>query len=170
MELILIFVAFIAIMYFFMIRPQKKRMEQQQQMISALEPGSRVLLSTGFYGTLRATGNEQVVVELAPGVEVTVLKQAIMKAVSADDEEFAYADESTADDSVDAAVSDTATPEVSTSDESLDDSAGSHDLGTDAALTFELPNPADRLSDLDTNTPDTEQPDLDTPDSGSKNL
>lgn len=92
MTLLIIMVVFIGLMYVLMVLPQKRKMDQQKKLLNAIEPGARVLLNTGMFGTVRATGERQMVVELAPGVEVTVLKQAVMKATSPDEEEFEYSD------------------------------------------------------------------------------
>lgn len=92
MEMLLIMAVFIGLMYVLMILPQKRKMDAQKKLLNELEPGSRVMLNTGMFGTIRATGNQQMVVELAPGVEVTVLKQAVMRAVTAAEEEFEYDD------------------------------------------------------------------------------
>lgn len=92
MEILLLMVVFIGLMYVLMVLPQKRKMDAQRKMLSALEPGARVMLNTGMFGTIRASGNQQMVVELAPGVEVTVLKQAVVRTVTAQEEEFEYAD------------------------------------------------------------------------------
>lgn len=73
--------------YFLMIRPQKKRQQQQQQTMSALEPGSRVLTSTGIFATVVEMGERQVVLEISPGNRLTVVKQALARAVTPDDED-----------------------------------------------------------------------------------
>lgn len=93
MDILLMMVAVFAVMYFLMIRPQKKRMEQHQQMQAALEPGERVLLTSGMFGTILHSGEKQLIVELAPGVEVTVLKGNVAQRVTADDEEFEFTDD-----------------------------------------------------------------------------
>jgi len=91
---ILIWVAaFGLIIYFLMIRPNKKRQDEQRKMMDAMTPGARVMLTSGIFGTLQAVGEKQMVVELAPGVAITVVKQAIMKVVPAEEEEFEYTDE-----------------------------------------------------------------------------
>ncbi|MCL2316085.1 MAG: preprotein translocase subunit YajC [Actinomycetia bacterium] len=83
---------FVAFIYFMMIRPQKKRTDEQKAMMANLGPGARVLLSSGIIGTIQAMGDAQVVVELAPGTDVTVLKQVIVKVMKPEDEEFEYAE------------------------------------------------------------------------------
>lgn len=93
MDLILMIVAFGAIMYFLMIRPQQKRVKEHQALIDALEPGARVLLTSGMFGTIRHLGERQAIVELAPGAEVTLLKGNIARVVAADEEEFEFSDD-----------------------------------------------------------------------------
>lgn len=96
MELILMMVVFGLIFYFMLIRPQNKRMKEHQEMLSKIEPGTRVVLTSGIFATVLHTGDQQMIVELAPGVEVTVMKGHIAKVVGADDEEFEFADDDVA--------------------------------------------------------------------------
>ncbi|MET0695329.1 MAG: preprotein translocase subunit YajC [Propionibacteriaceae bacterium] len=93
--------------YFLIIRPNKKRQQAQQQTMNSLQPGTRVLLSSGVFGTIIEIGEKQAVLELSPGVHLTVLKQAIARAVKPGDEdtEFESEDESYDDlDEVDSAA------------------------------------------------------------------
>ena len=106
MEILLIMAVFIGLMYFMMVVPQKKRAEQQRKMLDSLEPGSRVLLNSGIFGTIRARGEQQLVIELAPGVEVTVLKQTVVRTANPDEEEFEYAEDQIAAAPVDSFVAD----------------------------------------------------------------
>lgn len=73
--------------YFLMIRPQKKRQQEQAKMMAALEPGARVLTSTGIFATIVEMGDRQVVLETSPGARLTVVRQALAKVVTADDED-----------------------------------------------------------------------------------
>lgn len=93
LELIIMFAAMFAILYFLMIRPQKKRMQQHQATIDALQPGTRVLLNSGFFVTLSHIGERHAIVELAPGVEVTLAKTSIARVVTDEEEEFELTDE-----------------------------------------------------------------------------
>lgn len=87
----LILIALMVVAFYFLIlRPQKKRQRAQQETMSSLVPGTRVLLGSGFFGTLVAIGEKQAVVELSPGVEITVLKQAIARTAVESDEEPAW--------------------------------------------------------------------------------
>lgn len=116
LDLLLMIVIFGAIMYFLMIRPQQKRMREHQEMVNAVQPGTRVLLTSGIYATVLHIGERQMIVEVAPGVEITVVKGHISKVVTDDDEEFVYEGEGN---DVEADLDDT----VAT-DEELDDVLG----------------------------------------------
>ena len=84
----LIFIALlVAAFYFLILRPQRKRQQALQQTMNALSPGSRVMLGSGLFGTVVSVGPRQVVLEISPGAELTVLKQAISKVVTEDDED-----------------------------------------------------------------------------------
>lgn len=92
-EMMLMMAGVFAFMYFLIIRPQQRKMREQQEAVNALGPGTRVLMQSGIYGTLTYVGDRQAIVELAPGAEVTILKAAILRAVTADEEEFEFDDE-----------------------------------------------------------------------------
>ena len=100
-DLILMMVALFAIMYFLMIRPQQKKMKAAQEMQASLGVGSRVLLTSGIFATIAHVGERQMIVELAPGLEVTILKGNVARKVTPEDEEFEFTDE--ADDAADVA-------------------------------------------------------------------
>jgi preprotein translocase subunit YajC len=88
--LILIVVIFVAF-YFLMIRPQRQRQQRIAQQQSTVQPGARVRTTAGMYATVVAVDGDDVVLEVAPGVEVRFMKRAIMDVVSegepAEDEE-----------------------------------------------------------------------------------
>ncbi|WP_161606190.1 preprotein translocase subunit YajC [Microlunatus speluncae] len=73
--------------YFLMIRPQRKRQQKQQETLNQLQPGTKVLLGSGVFGTILRIGDKQAVLELSPGNELTVLKQAIVRVAGPEDED-----------------------------------------------------------------------------------
>jgi len=97
-QFILIIAVMGVAMYFLMIRPARKQQQKQQQMMNALEVGSRVMLGSGIYGTIRHLGDKQAIIEISPGVDLTILRAAIRSVVSAEEEEFEYSDDATSDD------------------------------------------------------------------------
>lgn len=87
--------------YLLLIRPAQKKQKDQRTMVDQLVPGARVMTTAGVLATIRHMGERQAVIEIAPGVEMTVLKQAIMRVVPAEEEEFEYDDDDApADDEV----------------------------------------------------------------------
>ncbi len=83
-------VALFAVFWFLLIRPQQRRLREQTERLNSLEVGTRVMTASGIYGTVRHLGQSQAVVEIAPGVEMTVTKAAISQIVRPEDEEFEY--------------------------------------------------------------------------------
>ena len=69
--LILIFVIF----YFFLIRPQQKKVKEHKAMVESLKKGDKVVTSGGITGTIsRVIDNEKVEVEIADNVTVEVVR------------------------------------------------------------------------------------------------
>ena len=73
----LVFVGF----YFLMIRPQRRRQQKVQQQQRTVAPGARVRTTAGMYATVAEVDGDDVVLEVAPGVEVRYIKRAIMEVI-----------------------------------------------------------------------------------------
>ena len=71
--LILIFV----IMYFLMIRPQQKRAKEHRAMVEALKKGDEVVTQGGLVGKVTAVRDQELEVEIAPGVKVRVIRATV---------------------------------------------------------------------------------------------
>ena len=69
--LILIFVIF----YFFLIRPQQKKVKDHKAMVEALKRGDKVITSGGIVGTVeRIIDNEKVEVNISENVNVEIVR------------------------------------------------------------------------------------------------
>ena len=69
--LILIFVIF----YFFLIRPQQKKVKEHKAMVESLKKGDKIVTSGGITGTIsRIIDNDKVEVEIADNVSVEVVR------------------------------------------------------------------------------------------------
>ena len=69
--LILIFVIF----YFFLIRPQQKKVKEHRAMVENLKKGDKVVTSGGITGTItRVVDNDKVEVEIADNITVEVIR------------------------------------------------------------------------------------------------
>ena len=66
------FIIIIAIMYFLMIRPQRKRQKEIENFRNSLQPGMDVVTSGGIYGKIKEINGNIVVVEIAHNVNVRV--------------------------------------------------------------------------------------------------
>jgi len=71
------FIFIFIIMYFVMFRPQKKRQEQQQKLISALKTGDRVVTNGGIHGLISNVKETTVIVKVADNVKIEMEKSAI---------------------------------------------------------------------------------------------
>ena len=80
-----------------LIRPAQRKQKAQQDLVSKLDPGARVMTTAGVMATIREVGERTAIIEISPGVEMTILKQAIMRTVEPAEEEFEYADDQAAD-------------------------------------------------------------------------
>ncbi len=71
-------------MYFLLIRPQQKKLKEHQAMVAALRRGDQVVTSGGIVGRVtRVKDNEnEVEVEIAPNVNVRVVRSTIQTVVS----------------------------------------------------------------------------------------
>src|SRR5438874_6012989 len=65
------------IMYFVMIRPQKKRQQHQQSLISSLKTGDRVVTNAGIHGLISNVKENTVLVKVADNVKIEMDKSAI---------------------------------------------------------------------------------------------
>ncbi|MFG1701131.1 preprotein translocase subunit YajC [Nonomuraea sp. NPDC049309] len=82
---ILPLILLVVVFYFLLIRPQRKRQQEAIQMQNSLTPGTRVMTTTGLFGTVTAIDNEDVILEVAPGVETRWVKAAIGRVVAPGD-------------------------------------------------------------------------------------
>lgn len=93
----LLLVVLLGGMYFLMIRPQQKRAKKQADLMKTIGPGQRVILASGVFGTVKYWGEKQAVIEISPGVDLTVLKQSVVRPLKDDEDEFEYVDSDLAD-------------------------------------------------------------------------
>ena len=74
--LILIFIIF----YFFLIRPQQKRVKDHKAMVDSLKRGDEVITSGGIIGTVdRVMEDDRIEVILADNVKVQIIKSTISR-------------------------------------------------------------------------------------------
>ena len=74
-------VVLFGLLYFVTIRPQRRRQQAAAQTQREIVPGTRVRTTAGMYATVTSVEDQDVVLEVAPGVEVRFLRRAIMDVV-----------------------------------------------------------------------------------------
>jgi len=75
--------AIFAIMHFFLIRPQQKKIKEHQQMVEALRRGDQVVTQGGIIGkVMKVKDDNEIEVEIASGVSIRVVRSTIASVVS----------------------------------------------------------------------------------------
>jgi preprotein translocase subunit YajC len=74
---IVILVVFVAVFYLLMIRPQQKRMKDQQAMLARLAAGDEVVTNGGILGRIIEVGDLFLTLEIAEGVRIKVQKAQV---------------------------------------------------------------------------------------------
>jgi preprotein translocase subunit YajC len=64
------------IIYFFMVRPNKRRMAEYQKMLDSIKVGD-CILAAGIYGTVKSVKEKTLEMEIAKGVVIEVSKNAV---------------------------------------------------------------------------------------------
>ena len=74
----LIFVVLLfGLMYFVMIRPQRKRQKEHQQLIEELKRGDRVVTAGGIYGAIESISEDSVTIKVESGATMRVAKGSV---------------------------------------------------------------------------------------------
>jgi preprotein translocase subunit YajC len=75
---LIVIVAMFALLWLLFIRPQRRRVQAQQQLVSGIELGDEILTAGGIYGTvLEVRDGDELVVEIAPETRVRVARRAV---------------------------------------------------------------------------------------------
>jgi preprotein translocase subunit YajC len=78
-------IAILILMWFLLIRPQRRRQVESQRLLDSLSVGQEIVTAGGLYGTITELEDDEARVEIAEGIEVRVAKRAIAGVVSEDD-------------------------------------------------------------------------------------
>ena len=85
--MILYIVALFALLYFLMIRPQKKSQDRHKQMINNLKVNDRVLTVGGITGYVRDMNDSYLYIEIADGIVIELNRQYIAMVLQEEDED-----------------------------------------------------------------------------------
>jgi preprotein translocase subunit YajC len=78
--------AMIALLWFVLIRPQRRRQQEHRNLIAEIAPNDEVVTAGGMFGKVRSIADDHVLLEIAPGTEVRIAKQAVTGVVQKDQE------------------------------------------------------------------------------------
>ena len=87
MEFLIVMVLVLVVLYVVTIRPQRQRQVAQQTMIERAVVGDDVLTNGGIYGTITQAEGDDLVVEIADGLEVHMTRRGIAAVLPPEDEE-----------------------------------------------------------------------------------
>jgi preprotein translocase subunit YajC len=76
----------LVLMWFLLIRPQRRRQVDSQRLLNSLAVGQEVVTAGGLYGTITRLDEDEVRLQIADGVDVRVAKRAIAGVLSEDEE------------------------------------------------------------------------------------
>jgi preprotein translocase subunit YajC len=97
------FVLIAVAMYFLLIRPQRRRMQEQRSLANAVEEGDEVLTTAGMYGFVTAIEGDVIWLEIAEGIDIRVARQAVSRRIPVADAGAGTSTESTSQDSTNGA-------------------------------------------------------------------
>lgn len=66
--MVLLFVMF----YFLMIRPQRRRQKEHEEMVQSLKKGDRVITAGGIYGQVESVSHDNVLIKVESGATMRV--------------------------------------------------------------------------------------------------
>lgn len=81
MEPLIVLAVTFALLWVLFILPQQRRVRAHQALVDSVGPGDRVILSAGIYGRIIELGPEDMTLEVAPGVQLRVARQAVLRRV-----------------------------------------------------------------------------------------
>jgi preprotein translocase subunit YajC len=86
---LLVLIALLVLFWFVWVVPQRRRQRRQvedlHRLIELLEPGDEIITAGGVHGTVRAILGEELMVEIAPGVEVRLDRRAVAAVTTIDE-------------------------------------------------------------------------------------
>ena len=78
MAVIFIYLALLAVAFFFLIvRPQRRQMAARRALVARLEVGDDIITAGGIYGTIVEVSDTSLRVRIAPGIEITLAREAV---------------------------------------------------------------------------------------------
>jgi preprotein translocase subunit YajC len=86
-QLLIYLVAFIAIMYFLILRPQRKIQQKHQQMVSQLKRGDDVITDGGIIGSIVHVADDRITIKTAENTRLVIARPKIARVLSTESTE-----------------------------------------------------------------------------------
>ena len=112
MDFLIVILFGAALIWLFIVLPQKRRQSTHQKMLDSLKTGDEVLTAGGIYGYVTELAQEELAIEVADGVELRIAKRAVASVVPPEeDEDEADVEEELAEEPVEEAAEESASAE-----------------------------------------------------------
>jgi preprotein translocase subunit YajC len=79
---LIVLVAMFALLWLFLIMPQRRRMQAQRELHASVEIGDEILTVGGLIGRVRSAQDEELGLEIAPGTQVRVARRSVASVLS----------------------------------------------------------------------------------------
>ena len=76
-SIIIFLVLIFGVMYFLMIRPQRKRQKEHEQLVEELRRGDKVVTAGGIHGVVESIGEDSVVLKIESGATMRVSRSSV---------------------------------------------------------------------------------------------
>jgi preprotein translocase subunit YajC len=78
LPMLIFIVILFGLMYFFTIRPQRKKQQEAQKMLQAIQRGDRVITNAGIYGQIESVYEDSFLLKTDSGATMRVAKWAVV--------------------------------------------------------------------------------------------
>ena len=75
--LIVFLVLIFGLMYFTMIRPQRKKQKEHQELMAELRRGDKIITAGGIYGVIESTSEDSIIIKVESGTTMRIARSSI---------------------------------------------------------------------------------------------
>ena len=75
--IVIFLVLIFAVFYFLLIRPQRKRQKEHEQLVQELQRGDKVITAGGIFGVVESISEDSVVIKVESGTTIRVAKSSV---------------------------------------------------------------------------------------------
>ena len=83
----LIILLLLALAWFVLVRPQRRRQASQEELFQSLHTGDEIVTAGGLYGRIQSVRDDELDLEIAPGTVVRIARRAVPGKIEPEDEE-----------------------------------------------------------------------------------